>query len=91
MLGSLFETKDKGEIARDTEKNLKSILCIMLTLVSEPRGKTRICGLQNQGATSYLNSPLQNLPFSGEFRGKYEFYLFCCAKFQEWICVGGFS
>ena len=28
MLGCLFETKDKGEIARDTEKNLKSILCI---------------------------------------------------------------
>ena len=30
--------------------------------MSGPRGKTQICVLQNQGATSYLNSLLQTLP-----------------------------
>ena len=29
MFGSLFETEDEGDSARDTEKNLRSILCTL--------------------------------------------------------------
>ena len=36
----------------------------------------------NDGATSYLNSLLQTVPFSPEFRSKYVFCLFCCATCQ---------
>ena len=55
--------------------------------MSGPRGKTQICGLQNHGPTSHLNSLLQTVPFSPEFRSKYVFCLFCRATCQNWICV----
>ncbi|XP_074622517.1 ubiquitin carboxyl-terminal hydrolase 40-like isoform X2 [Acropora palmata] len=67
MFGSLFEKENEGENPRDTETNLRSRLC-KLQCPPEPRGKTRICGLQNQGATCYLNSLLQTLFFTPEFR-----------------------
>jgi len=35
-----------------------------------PRSSTRLCGLSNLGATCYLNSLLQTLHFTPEFRGK---------------------
>ena len=54
MFGSLLETEDEGEYARDTSgQDFANFL------MSEPSWKTRICGLKNQGATCYLNSPLQ--------------------------------
>lgn len=62
MFGSLFETE--GE---DTSNNTGTVS--KLQSPSEPRGKTGICGLQNQGATCYLNSLLQTLFFTPEFRG----------------------
>ena len=35
-----------------------------------PRSSTCLCGLSNLGATCYLNSLLQTLHFTPEFRGK---------------------
>ena len=35
----------------------------------EPRGRSKLCGLSNLGATCYLNSLLQTLHFTPEFRG----------------------
>lgn len=35
------------------------------------RGSTKLCGLSNLGATCYLNSLLQTLHFTPEFRGKH--------------------
>ena len=37
---------------------------------SAPRGSTNLCGLSNLGATCYLNSLLQTLHFTPEFRGE---------------------
>lgn len=36
-----------------------------------PRNKTRLSGLSNLGATCYLNSLLQTLHFTTEFRGEH--------------------
>ncbi len=36
---------------------------------STPRSHTGLCGLSNLGATCYLNSLLQTLHFTPEFRG----------------------
>ena len=59
----------------------------------------RTCGLQCQDeegkhkfaacriiwATSHLNSLLQTVPFSPEFRSKYVFCFFCRATCQNWV------
>ena len=37
---------------------------------SPPRNNTGLCGLSNLGATCYLNSLLQTLHFTPEFRGE---------------------
>lgn len=34
-----------------------------------PRGRSNLCGIKNQGGTCYLNSLLQTLLFTPEFRG----------------------
>lgn len=65
MFGCLFETEQvasEHETATGVWKQQK------LDSPREPRGQTRICGLQNQGATCYLNSLLQTLFFTPEFR-----------------------
>ena len=71
MFGSLFETEEDGEetLYEKSGKKLKQGVS-KLRCPPESRGKTRICGLQNQGATCYLNSLLQTLFFTPELRGK---------------------
>lgn len=39
-----------------------------------PRQSCSLCGLDNQGATCYLNSLIQTLNFTPEFRGNIVFY-----------------
>ena len=39
------------------------------TRPAAPRNSTGLCGLSNLGATCYLNSLLQTLHFTPEFRG----------------------
>lgn len=73
MFGSLFETEeDKSEQEKSTASRVSKQA--KLNYPPEPRGQTRICGLQNQGATCYLNSLLQTLFFTPEFRGNVFFF-----------------
>ena len=72
MFGSLLKKEDEGEYARDT-----SVKILQQTLMSEPRWKTRICGLKNQGATCYFNFLLQTLFCAPEFPSKYILCMLC--------------
>lgn len=38
--------------------------------LTPPRGRNNLSGIKNQGGTCYLNSLLQTLLFTPEFRGK---------------------
>ena len=70
MFGSLFENEEDEEEtlfekSQNPHQGVSKPPC-----PPAPRGETGICGLQNQGATCYLNSLLQTLFFTPEFRGK---------------------
>ena len=71
MFGSLFENEEDEEetlfekSSQNPHQGVSKPRC-----PPAPRGETGICGLQNQGATCYLNSLLQTLFFTPEFRGK---------------------
>ena len=70
MFGSLFENEEDEEQtlfekSQNPHQGVSKPPC-----PPAPRGETGICGLQNQGATCYLNSLLQTLFFTPEFRGK---------------------
>ncbi|XP_078377016.1 ubiquitin carboxyl-terminal hydrolase 40-like isoform X2 [Oculina patagonica] len=67
MFGCLFET-DEDESEHENSAGAVVLKQPKLNYPPEPRGQTRICGLQNQGATCYLNSLLQTLFFTPEFR-----------------------
>lgn len=56
-LNGLFEQEGRGKVASNLKKP------------PTPRGSTALCGLNNLGATCYLNSILQTLHFTPEFRG----------------------
>lgn len=66
MFGNLFEeeeeegssTSSKGRVAKVGDEP------------PPPRGKNNLCGIKNQGGTCYLNSLLQTLLFTPEFRGE---------------------
>lgn len=76
MFGCLFETEE-GASEHETSATDATGVWKQQKLDSprEPRGQTGICGLQNQGATCYLNSLLQTLFFTPEFRGDVFFQL----------------
>ena len=67
MFGFLFDEEEDQETGSVGKEGGKKINAISLPF---PRGKTGLCGLQNQGATCYLNSLIQTLFFTPEFRGK---------------------
>ena len=68
MFGNLFEEEEeeggfssassKGRVAKGGDEPPPS------------RGRSNLCGIKNQGGTCYLNSLLQTLLFTPEFRGK---------------------
>ncbi|XP_063789322.1 ubiquitin carboxyl-terminal hydrolase 40 [Pseudophryne corroboree] len=68
MFGDLFEEEEDFSFlssstctnGRKSKSNDSEIL--------EPRGETRLSGLRNQGSTCYLNSLLQTLLYTPEFR-----------------------
>lgn len=67
MFGNLFEEEE------DDRFNSTSSGVRVTKGVDEPpplRGRTNLCGIKNQGGTCYLNSLLQTLLFTPEFRGK---------------------
>lgn len=67
MFGNLFEeeeedgfssTTSRGRVAKGGDEP------------PSPRGRSNLCGIKNQGGTCYLNSLLQTLLFTPEFRGE---------------------
>uniref|UniRef100_A0A3Q3R249 USP domain-containing protein n=1 Tax=Monopterus albus TaxID=43700 RepID=A0A3Q3R249_MONAL len=65
MFGNLFEeeeeegfssTSSKGRVSKGGDEP------------PPPRGRSNLCGIKNQGGTCYLNSLLQTLMFTPEFR-----------------------
>ena len=69
MFGSLFEADEHESEHGKSAATVGVSKQNKLNCPPEPRGPTGICGLQNQGATCYLNSLLQTLFFTPEFRG----------------------
>ncbi|KAM3917467.1 ubiquitin carboxyl-terminal hydrolase 40 [Leptodactylus fuscus] len=68
MFGDLFEEdEDFSFLSNTTATNGRKTKC-KDSEVLEPRGETRLSGLRNQGSTCYLNSLLQTLVFTPEFR-----------------------
>ena len=72
MFGSLFETDEEGSKNSKSGTTGRVSKQNKLNWPPQPRGVTGICGLRNQGATCYLNSLLQTLFFTPEFRGKFD-------------------
>ncbi|KAM5152933.1 ubiquitin carboxyl-terminal hydrolase 40 isoform 2-T2 [Mantella aurantiaca] len=68
MFGDLFEEEeDFSFLSNSTTSNGRKAKS-KDSEVLEPRGETRLSGLRNQGGTCYLNSLLQTLLFTPEFR-----------------------
>ncbi|KAM8933590.1 ubiquitin carboxyl-terminal hydrolase 40 [Pelodytes ibericus] len=68
MFGDLFEEEEDFSFLSNNScangRKFKS----KETLILDPRGATKLSGLKNQGGTCYLNSLLQTLLFTPEFR-----------------------
>lgn len=84
MFGNLFEeeeedgfssTSSRGRAAKGGDEP------------PPPRGRSNLCGIKNQGGTCYLNSLLQTLLFTPEFRGKARLHfpreVHHCSRFQS--------
>ncbi len=69
MFGNLFEEEEEEGFVSATPRG-------RLTKGGDepppPRGRSNLCGIKNQGGTCYLNSLLQTLLFTPEFRGEGE-------------------
>lgn len=83
MFGNLFEeeeeevctsTSSRGRVAKGGDEP------------PAPRGRSNLCGIKNQGGTCYLNSLLQTLLFTPEFRGKVSIILFDLDQIQVHQC-----
>lgn len=68
MFGDLFEEdEDFSFLSNNSTTNGRKTKSKDSEIL-EPRGETRLSGLRNQGSTCYLNSLLQTLLFTPEFR-----------------------
>ncbi|XP_040296093.1 ubiquitin carboxyl-terminal hydrolase 40 isoform X2 [Bufo bufo] len=66
MFGDLFEEDEDFSFLSSSTATSKTKS--KDSEILEPRGETRLSGLRNQGSTCYLNSLLQTLLFTPEFR-----------------------
>jgi len=64
MLAGLFEEEDKSVVSGNDGRHVD------IPSPPRPRLQCGFAGISNQGATCYLNSLLQTLLFTPEFRGK---------------------
>lgn len=71
MLESLFGEDTGGSGSTQEEKGVGCTRA-NLTKPPAPRNATQLSGLSNLGATCYLNSLLQTLHFTTEFRGEHK-------------------
>ncbi|CAH2306307.1 ubiquitin carboxyl-terminal hydrolase 40 [Pelobates cultripes] len=67
MFGDLFEEEEDFSFLSSSPNANRKLKC-KDSQILEPRGHTRLSGLKNQGGTCYLNSLLQTLLFTPEFR-----------------------
>ncbi|XP_075685708.1 ubiquitin carboxyl-terminal hydrolase 40 [Rhinoderma darwinii] len=67
MFGDLFEEDEDFSFLSNRTTSGRKIKSKDSEIL-EPRGETRLSGLRNQGSTCYLNSLLQTLLFTPEFR-----------------------
>ena len=74
MFDGLFEDEDSRQTPRG---NSRPTVQGCLPKPAPPRGCTGLCGLSNLGATCYLNSLLQTLYYTPEFRGEVSCFFFC--------------
>lgn len=90
MFGNLFEEEENEGLSLNTPKGRNAKL---EKEPPPPRGRSNLCGIKNQGGTCYLNSLLQTLLFTPEFRGTdpankrqfglhslHSFFLFMCRR-----------
>ena len=69
-LGDLFQEADDNSSGTAECKQTKSDVYNGHPLPPSPRPSAGLCGIYNQGATCYMNSLLQTLVMTPEFRGK---------------------
>uniref|UniRef100_A0A3P9L2U3 Ubiquitin specific peptidase 40 n=1 Tax=Oryzias latipes TaxID=8090 RepID=A0A3P9L2U3_ORYLA len=65
MFGNLFEEEENEGLSLNTPKGRNAKI---ENEPPPPRGRSNLCGIKNQGGTCYLNSLLQTLLFTPEFR-----------------------
>uniref|UniRef100_A0A3P8US98 Ubiquitin specific peptidase 40 n=1 Tax=Cynoglossus semilaevis TaxID=244447 RepID=A0A3P8US98_CYNSE len=66
MFGNLFEEEEDEDFS--SSSSLKGRTTKAAEEPPPPRGRSNLCGIKNQGGTCYLNSLLQTLLFTPEFR-----------------------
>lgn len=68
MFGDLFEEEDDFSFLSNDRGTKGKRTRARPSELMEPRGPTKLSGIRNQGGTCYLNSLLQTLLFTPEFR-----------------------
>lgn len=68
MFGNLFEEEEDEDFS--SSSSFKGRTTKAAEEPPPPRGRSNLCGIKNQGGTCYLNSLLQTLLFTPEFRGE---------------------
>ncbi|XP_069472111.1 ubiquitin carboxyl-terminal hydrolase 40 isoform X2 [Ambystoma mexicanum] len=68
MFGDLFEEEEDFSFLSSNRSARGKKVRFRPTEPMEPRGPTKLSGIRNQGGTCYLNSLLQTLLFTPEFR-----------------------
>lgn len=74
MFDGLFEDEDSGQTPIPGG-NSRPAVQSGLSKPASARGSTGLCGLSNLGATCYLNSLLQTLYYTPEFRGELSIFI----------------
>lgn len=76
MFGSLFEEEEGFSLVPSGGRVVKRE-----GEPPPPRGRVNLSGIKNQGGTCYLNSLLQTLLFTPEFRGERSSQVTWCSVF----------